>query len=71
MQVDWEKAVDLWDEVQEFLRRNLPGRSEDSPMKDQVRIGNGCGFWGDNLDAPICWRNAANSIISRSSIWPN
>ena len=22
-------------------------------MKDQVRIGNGCGFWGDNLDAPI------------------
>jgi hypothetical protein len=20
---------------------------------DQVRIGNGCGFWGDNLDAPI------------------
>ena len=19
----------------------------------QVRIGNGCGFWGDNLDAPI------------------
>ena len=22
-------------------------------MKDSVRIGNGCGFWGDNLDAPI------------------
>jgi hypothetical protein len=22
-------------------------------MKDVVRIGNGCGFWGDNLDAPI------------------
>ena len=22
-------------------------------MKEQVRIGNGCGFWGDNLDAPI------------------
>ncbi len=20
---------------------------------DQVRIGNGCGFWGDNLDAPV------------------
>ncbi len=20
---------------------------------DGVRIGNGCGFWGDNLDAPI------------------
>src|SRR5215472_2202739 len=20
---------------------------------DRVRIGNGCGFWGDNLDAPI------------------
>src|SRR5437879_9728763 len=20
---------------------------------DKVRIGNGCGFWGDNLDAPI------------------
>ena len=19
----------------------------------RVRIGNGCGFWGDNLDAPI------------------
>lgn len=22
-------------------------------MKDVVRIGNGCGFWGDNIDAPI------------------
>jgi hypothetical protein len=22
-------------------------------MKDVVRIGNGCGFWGDNLDAPV------------------
>jgi len=22
-------------------------------MKDFVRVGNGCGFWGDNLDAPI------------------
>lgn len=22
-------------------------------MKELVRIGNGCGFWGDNLDAPI------------------
>src|SRR5882724_2408228 len=22
-------------------------------MKDLVRVGNGCGFWGDNLDAPI------------------
>src|SRR5262245_1766584 len=21
--------------------------------RDLVRIGNGCGFWGDNLDAPI------------------
>src|SRR5437660_11932630 len=20
---------------------------------DRVRIGNGCGFWGDNLDAPV------------------
>src|SRR5207302_3279193 len=20
---------------------------------DKVRIGNGCGFWGDNLDAPV------------------
>ena len=20
---------------------------------DTLRIGNGCGFWGDNLDAPI------------------
>src|SRR5262245_61578579 len=20
---------------------------------DSVRIGNGCGFWGDNLDAPV------------------
>ena len=19
----------------------------------RVRVGNGCGFWGDNLDAPI------------------
>jgi hypothetical protein len=22
-------------------------------MADRIRIGNGCGFWGDNLDAPI------------------
>ena len=22
-------------------------------MTDKVRIGNGCGFWGDNLDAPV------------------
>src|SRR5437870_11561217 len=22
-------------------------------MFDTVRIGNGCGFWGDNLDAPV------------------
>jgi len=22
-------------------------------MKQHVRIGNGCGFWGDNLDAPV------------------
>lgn len=22
-------------------------------MSDRVRIGNGCGFWGDNLDAPV------------------
>src|SRR5438270_6968312 len=21
--------------------------------RDRIRIGNGCGFWGDNLDAPI------------------
>src|SRR5689334_25291582 len=23
------------------------------PSMKRVRIGNGCGFWGDNLDAPI------------------
>src|SRR5262249_12508097 len=28
------------------------GRNTIPPMK-RVRIGNGCGFWGDNLDAPI------------------
>src|SRR5882672_5259718 len=28
-----------------------PGGAQDA-MK-RVRIGNGCGFWGDNLDAPI------------------
>jgi hypothetical protein len=22
-------------------------------VRDRVRIGNGCGFWGDNLDAPV------------------
>ena len=22
-------------------------------MRPSIRIGNGCGFWGDNLDAPI------------------
>ena len=22
-------------------------------MTDKVRVGNGCGFWGDNLDAPV------------------
>ena len=22
-------------------------------MKELIRVGNGCGFWGDNLDAPI------------------
>ena len=22
-------------------------------MGKSVRIGNGCGFWGDNLDAPV------------------
>ena len=22
-------------------------------MQSTLRIGNGCGFWGDNLDAPI------------------
>lgn len=22
-------------------------------MKNSIRIGNGCGFWGDNLDAPV------------------
>jgi hypothetical protein len=29
-----------------------PRLSEIDPVK-RVRIGNGCGFWGDNLDAPI------------------
>src|SRR5207237_2346288 len=23
------------------------------PIMKHVRIGNGCGFWGDNLDAPV------------------
>ena len=22
-------------------------------MRSSLRIGNGCGFWGDNVDAPI------------------
>ena len=29
------------------------GRSAEDPDVNSVRIGNGCGFWGDNLDAPI------------------
>src|SRR5205814_5533964 len=24
-----------------------------TPYRMDIRIGNGCGFWGDNLDAPI------------------
>src|SRR5947209_16964306 len=31
----------------------ITDRSECPPMKNLVRVGNGCGFWGDNLDAPI------------------
>src|SRR5947208_12206750 len=27
--------------------------NEQLAMRDVVRIGNGCGFWGDNLDAPV------------------
>ena len=36
-----------------------PGRCETddglegSNVMEQIRIGNGCGFWGDNLDAPV------------------
>jgi hypothetical protein len=30
-----------------------PEASSMSPNMHGVRIGNGCGFWGDNLDAPI------------------
>src|SRR6266702_7778787 len=31
-----------------------PSTTHHSPLTThQVRIGNGCGFWGDNLDAPI------------------
>src|SRR5437764_3104137 len=26
---------------------------QEVPHVDPVRIGNGCGFWGDNLDAPV------------------
>src|SRR6201997_3854660 len=25
-----------------------------------IRIGNGCGFWGDNLDAPLLLAKSAN-----------
>src|SRR5262245_53745257 len=34
------------------MLRHTPGPRNDDDM-DTVRIGNGCGFWGDNLDAPI------------------
>ena len=37
----------------------------------RVRIGNGCGFWGDNLDAPVRLAETGNSIISRSNTSPN
>src|SRR6266542_6712495 len=28
-------------------------RLVETPHMKRVRIGNGCGFWGDNLDAPV------------------
>src|SRR5712692_705426 len=38
----------------DFVKRFLPARSAgDGSIMKTVRIGNGCGFWGDNLDAPV------------------
>lgn len=28
-------------------------KTYETPMRSSLRIGNGCGFWGDNVDAPI------------------
>src|SRR5438046_5354958 len=37
-----------------MFRQTIPGRRRGAQdaMK-RIRIGNGCGFWGDNLDAPV------------------
>src|SRR5213079_2878033 len=34
------------------------GRAGGTRAMKRVRIGNGCGFWGDNLDAPIALAEA-------------
>src|SRR3989442_15435056 len=34
------------------LHDEIDSRRETGHL-DRVRIGNGCGFWGDNLDAPV------------------
>ena len=40
-------------------------------LKAPLKIGNGAGFWGDNLDAPYLLRATAGSTCSRSNTWPS
>ena len=34
----------------------MPGR--------RIRVGNGCGFWGDNIDAPVRYLRADEGGVS-------
>lgn len=45
-----------WPELERYSAQSIDTRSLldcYNPSMNPVRIGNGCGFWGDNLDAPL------------------